>query len=44
MEKRGGVRVDWTADRALRISHEPAGPISKQEPEVAGVKVSYQIE
>ena len=44
MEKRGGVRVDWTADRELQISHAPANPISKRETEVAGVKVSYEVE
>jgi hypothetical protein len=44
MDKRGEVRVDWTADRELLISHEPAKPISRQETDVAGVKVSYEVE
>ena len=44
MDERGEVRVDWSADRELVISHEPTDRISKHETEVAGVKVSYEVE
>ena len=44
MDKRGEVRVNWSADRELVISHKPTDRVSKHETEVAGVKVSYEVE
>jgi hypothetical protein len=38
------VLVEWPAEDALLISHELGGNVSRQEPEVAGVAVSYEVD
>jgi hypothetical protein len=38
------VRVEWPSPRELLITHQRGGFVSKQESEVAGVAVSYQLE
>jgi hypothetical protein len=38
------VRVEWPSDRELRITHQHGGNVSRQEREIAGIAVSYQVQ
>ena len=38
------VSVKWPSDRELLISRAPGGTVSKQEPRVSDVTISYRLE
>jgi hypothetical protein len=38
------VLVEWSGPRALSISHQAGGTVTRQESEVAGVAVSYKVD